>query len=226
MVRTGGPADAAPAPASPREAVGTPPAGWTVLAVVLRLQVQRSRLKAGPAATRRYDPAPLIEVQALRIGPRGVIGERAGQDVADVHHADHPDSRNVLLRNGLSLLPQCHYERLRTRYGPHLVDGSAGESLLLSTAAPWSATALAGTVLLEVDGGLLALTDGAPAPPCLEFTRFVLGRAAGDTGPQVRAALSELADGARGFYARTAGAGTVRPGARLWQRPAGSTATP
>jgi hypothetical protein len=33
-----------------------------VLGTVVRLQVQRSRLKPGPRSTRVYDPAPLLEV--------------------------------------------------------------------------------------------------------------------------------------------------------------------
>jgi hypothetical protein len=46
--------------------------------------------------------------------------------VLDVHHADHPDTRNARLVNGLSLLPRAHYDRLRARYGEHLVDRLRG----------------------------------------------------------------------------------------------------
>ena len=66
------------------------------------------------------------------------VGLHRDGPVLDVHHADHPDSRNVRLRNGLSLLPRASADALRARYGEHLVDGAAGESLLLETAGPWT----------------------------------------------------------------------------------------
>lgn len=189
-----------------------------VLGAVVRLQVQRSRLKPGPRGARVYDPSPLLEVDALELGPRGVVGLVGDQRVLDVHHADHPDSRNVRLVNGLSLLPQAHYGLMRQAYGPHLVDGAAGESLLLDTPGPWSD--LTGPLELEVDDGWLALTDAVPAPPCVEFSRFCLDDvAAAADGEAVRTALTLLDDGVRGFYVRADGSGVVRRGARLRRRP-------
>ena len=188
----------------------------TLLGTVVRLQVQRSRLKPGPAGGRVYDPAPLLEVQALDVGPRGVVGVTADGPVLDVHHADHPDSRNARLVNGLSLLPRAHYDRLRQAYGPHLLDGVAGEGLLLATDGPWGAQELDGGLELETTTGWLALTAAMPAPPCVEFSRFCLDdlEAAAD-GEAVRGALDGLADGARGFYVTAQGAGRVALGARL-----------
>ena len=187
-----------------------------VLGTVVRLQVQRSRLKPGPRGARVYDPAPLLEVEALDIGARGVVGISPTGPVLDVHHADHPDSRNVRLVNGLSLLPRAHYERLRQAYGPHLVDGAAGESLLLDTAGPWTVEDMQGTLELETTDGWLALTDVVPAPPCVEFARFCLDDLGAEAGGQaVRTALEQLDHGARGSYASTTGTGRVRLGARL-----------
>lgn len=200
----------------------------TLLGTVVRLQVQRSRLKPGERGCRVYDPAPLRQVDELEIGPRGVRGRLDHQPDAatdpvdgwllDVHHADHPDSRNVKGVNGLSLLPVAHHDALRARYGDHLVDGAAGESLLLDTVGSWPADALAGTLLLEtVDGSPLTLTGGMPAPPCVEFSRFCLGLPVGTLGPEVEQALVDLDGGARGYYATATGIGRVRAGARLWR---------
>lgn len=184
-----------------------------LIGTVVRLQVQRSRLKPGPKATRVYDPAPLLEVEALEVGPAGVVGLVGGQRVLDVHHADHPDTRNRGV-NGLSLLPRAHYERLRTRFGDHLVDGAAGESVLLDTDGPWSS--LEGPLVLETaDGGRLELADPLVAAPCVEFTRFCLGRAPGRVDDELTAALEELDGGTRGFYVTVAGTGRVERGARL-----------
>ena len=188
----------------------------STLGTVVRLQVQRSRLKPGPRGGRVYDPAPLLEVTALDVGPRGVVGVTTTGPVLDVHHADHPDSRNVRLANGLSLLTRGHYDRLRQAYGPHLVDGVAGESLLLDPVRPWSARDLQGALELETEDGWLLLSEVVPAPPCVEFSRFCLDDLSADAGGEpVQTALEQLDHGARGFYASTAGTGRVRPGARL-----------
>jgi hypothetical protein len=178
-----------------------------LIGTVVRLQVQRSRLK--PA--RAYDPAPLREVDALEVGPRGVVGVTADGPVLDVHHADHPDTRHRG-RNGLSLLPRSHYDELRARYGDHLVDGAAGESVLLETDGPWRS--LVGPLLVETTGGgLLDLADPLPAPPCVEFSRFCLG--GGGSDDELRATLEHLDGGTRGFYVTATGAGRVERGARL-----------
>jgi hypothetical protein len=187
-----------------------------VLGTVVRVQVQRSRLKPGPRGSRVYDPSPLLEVPALDVGPRGVVGVTETGPVLDVHHADHPDSRNVQLRNGLSLLPKAHYAALRDRFGRHLVDGAAGESVLLDTAGPWTMDALSGSLALETaDGDLLPLVEPMAAAPCVEFTRFCLQRPPGPDDDELAAALPELDGGVRGFYVRTEGTGRVEAGCRL-----------
>ena len=187
-----------------------------VLGTVVRVQVQRSRLKPGPRGSRVYDPSPLLEVPALDVGPRGVVGVTESGPVLDVHHADHPDSRNVGLRNGLSLLPKAHYPVLRARFGAHLHDGVAGESVLLDTDGPWTLDALAGSLVLEAaDGDLLAVADPMAAAPCVEFTRFCLQRPPGPDDDELAAALRELDGGVRGFYVRTDASGRLEPGCRL-----------
>ena len=195
-----------------------------LLGTVVRLQVQRSPLKPGPRGSRVYDPAPLLEVAALDVGPRGVLGLPGGPDgqgapVLDVHHADHPAGKNHGV-NGLSLLPLAHYERMRSRFGPHLVDGIAGESVLLDTPVAWRPDALAGRLELETaDGGWLELEHAVVAAPCVEFSRFCLGRDAGRADDEeLVAALDALDHGTRGFYVTVRGAGRVQPGARLLRR--------
>jgi hypothetical protein len=178
-----------------------------LIGTVIRLQVQRSRLKPGPATSRVYNPAPLTEVSELTITPRGVVGD----GILDVHNADHPDSRNVKLLNGVSVMTASRYQALRERYGEHLVDGVAGESLLLDTA---HLEDLSGRLVLETADVALEL-DSFPAPPCVEFSRFVIGRGAGDVGPEVMATLDALGGGARGYYLQTRGTGTVSVGARF-----------
>lgn len=185
-----------------------------MIGTVVRLQVQRSRLKPGPPTTRVYDPAPLLEVEALEIGPRGCVGLLGGERFLDVHHADHSDSRNRSLANSLSLLPSFAYPALRARYGGHLTTGIAGESVLVETDGPWAD----GDLLLETDGEPLLLTHVQPAPPCVEFSRFCLGIPVGPVGDDVKQALVDLDGGARGYYAHVTGTGVVRRGAVLRAR--------
>lgn len=190
-----------------------------VLGTVVRLQVQRSRLKPGPRGTRVYHPAPLLEVAALEVGPRGVVGQTADGAVLDVHHADHPDSRNVRLLNGLSVLPRAHYAALRTRFGAHVVDGSAGENLLLDTAGPLAEDDLRGPLLLDTEEDEPLVVEAVMvASPCVEFARWVLGgdpQLPGPVDDELQEAMAALDDGARGFYLRVSGSGRVACGARL-----------
>jgi len=181
-----------------------------IVGTVVRLQVQRSRLKPGPPTTRVYDPAPLLEVEALEVGPLGCVGLLGADRVLDVHHADHEDTRNRG-GNGLSLLPTSAYDNLQSRYGAHLATGIVGESVLLDVPGEWPG----GDLLLETDHEPLLLSQVVPAAPCVEFSRFCLGIPPGPVGDDVKQALIDLDGGSRGYYARVTGSGTVRIGAHL-----------
>ncbi|MEO6204275.1 MAG: hypothetical protein ABIO67_02670 [Mycobacteriales bacterium] len=181
-----------------------------LIGTVVRLQVQRSHLKPRPSGSGRYDPAPLLPVDALDVTERGCVGVTPAGPVVDLHHADHPESRNVRLVNGLSLLPLSNYQRLRARYGEHVVDGSAGENVLVDGE-------LGGDMLLELDGEPVPVTGVMAAPPCMEFSRWCLQRDDFEVDDEVRAALENLDHGARGTYARVAAPGRLVLGARVWR---------
>ena len=189
-----------------------------VIGTVVRLQVQRDRLKPGERGQRVYDPAPLLEVDALRVGPQGVVGLAPQGEVLDVHHEHHPNTRWVRPRSGLSFQPQLHTDRIRDRFGPHLVQGIAGENLTLTTEGPLVEADLEGELLLETDDEPLRLTEAAAMKPCVEFTRWCLGLTPPTYDDEVEAALESLGAGARGFNAVVTGTGVVRAGARLLRR--------
>ena len=174
---------------------------------VIRLQVQRLPLKPGDRGMRVFDPSPVTEVDALEVGPRGCVGLLGDERILDAHHADHPQTRNRDLDNGLSLLTVEALAALHTAYGAFVIPG---ESLLVDDLPP-------GDLLLETDGEPLLLEQVLPAPPCVEFSRFCLGIAP-PSMEGVQETLRALDGGARGFYARVTGTGTVRVGARLWPR--------
>lgn len=176
-----------------------------VLGTVVRLQVQAASLKVGDAP-RRYDPSPLQVVHALTVTPGGVVGVTGEPDgLIDVHHQDHPGTKNSGGKNGISLGFTSHYHAMRQQFGPHLSDGIAGENVLIQLADGARLVApeeLAGGVMFIGDGrSPLALERVIVAAPCVEFSRFAL-RFPDDRKPDatVTEALRFLGNGMRGFY--------------------------
>lgn len=180
---------------------------------VVRLQVQRSPLKPGVAPRRWYDPTPILAVAALRVDLVGAYGCVGAKEVLDVHHPDHPLTRNRRRRNGISLLSTADYTELRRRFGDRLPDGVAGESVLVDSPTP-SAELVGQAVAFSDDAGeQVRLVDLVPAPPCVEFARFCLGRGDPGVDPEVLEALDWLGNGRRGVYAVPSVLGTLRVGA-------------
>jgi hypothetical protein len=175
------------------------------IGVIVRLQVQESSLKVGQAPTRRYDPAPLRQVPALTLTSEGVVAsiEATGRAVVDVHHLDHPASKQRRGVNALSIGFTSHYAAMRDRFGAHLEDGIAGENILVETERMLSEEDLAGGVAIQTRGGTtVALQRIVVAAPCVEFSRFAL-RFRDDHPPDatVTGALQFLHQGMRGYYA-------------------------
>jgi MOSC domain-containing protein YiiM len=162
-----------------------------VLGPVVRLQVQRGRLKPGERGSRVYDPAPLHEVDALHVSAAGCLGRSGDAWLVDVHHAAHPDSRHTP-HAPVSLLTTGSYRALRERFGPHLADGVAGENVLVD-----SDRVLADEVARAFSIGAVLLESVAPAEPCVEFARWCAR-----LGPDASARedLIALLGGARGWY--------------------------
>jgi hypothetical protein len=194
------------------------------LGEIVRLQIQRSSLKlasdAGAAHPQRYEPAPLLEVPALVLTPGGAIGLfETGAQVLDVHHTDHPASKNSQRMNDLSIGFTAHYAAMRTRFGNQLRNGIAGENLLVQSERDVELDELtAGVVIAASDGTLVKLERIGVAEPCVPFTRFAMRLGPTDpSSPQVTEALQFLRAGRRGFYASYTGPGvTVRPGDRVF----------
>lgn len=169
---------------------------------IVRLQVQTAHLKRGEQPHRWYDPEPITAVATLRLDEGGVTGIATDGAVHhDVHHRDHPISRNRG-DNGVSVGFTGHYGAMRERFGAHLTDGLAGENILIESDPVYSEESLGGTLLIETTGGLVRLNAVIPAPPCVEFTRFCL-QWPRDRRPDrtVTEALQFLDGGMRAFYA-------------------------
>ena len=196
--------------------------GWEVvrlIGTIMRVQVQESSLKVG-AKPRRYDPAPIRSVPAISLSSSGVVGlTENGESIVDVHHHDHPASKNRGGENGISLGFTAHYLAMRERFGQHLSDGIAGENILVAVDRPFQQEDLAGGVVVEAsEGRRLELRPVIVAAPCVEFARYALKFPEGarpDT--MVTEALRYLDAGMRGFYATYEGEpAVVNAGAHMF----------
>lgn len=205
---------------------------------VIRVQVQLDHMKPGLPPRRRYEPGILREVAELRVGSDGAVGaDEDGTEYLDVHNVRHPHTRDAKGRSGISIMTTGDYAALRGRYGPHLTDGIAGESVLLDFAAGLAGRAMP-TELAIVTGALaqraggtatggvmpavtpvavdaparLALTGVHIAKPCVEFTRFCLRRDDFDVDDEITKTLKDLDGGARGYKMTAVAPAVIRPG--------------
>jgi hypothetical protein len=167
---------------------------------VVRLQIQRSKLKLGEKPNRHYDPAPLLAVDELTLTPQGALVRLAdGGALLDVHHAAHPDTRNLDRTNDLSVGFTWHYAAMRDRFGAHLVDGCAGENILVETSGSITLADLVWGLVIRPAGrgDVVDLRVLRVAPPCREFSGYASRASEPDI---IKETLQFLDDGLRGFY--------------------------
>ena len=174
---------------------------------IKQVQIQRDPLKQGEKPYRYYDPAHLLVVEKLLLTPEGVLGITIeGKQLIDVHNARHPASR-LRGNNGISLGFTSHYRAMRARFGPHLLDGCAGENILVETDEEFQDTALGERVFIQVRDTRqqIMLEQVQVAAPCVEFSHFALNEMMRMPAEIVREALIFLDGGRRGFYASFTG---------------------
>ena len=169
-----------------------------LIGTIVRLQVQDSSLKVG-AKPRRYDPAPIRSVPALRLSPAGVVGRAEdGESILDVHHHDHPASKNRDGENGISLGFTAHSVQSDSGSVSILPDGIAGENILIEADRQFLVDDLAAGVVIEGNARAAAGTTDRDRRRSLrrvfplrpEFPRWRSAGRNGDGG----AALSRCGD--------------------------------
>lgn len=188
---------------------------------IVRLQIQTGPMKIGTAPWREYRTDGLQQVDRLHICERGSRGEWNGSgpepvEGIDVHHRDHPSSRDRKGKAGLTVMGTGDYLQLRERYGSHLVDGTAGESVLVDAPDGLAEIDFPQEFRIRTENGPLHFRLGRVADPCVEFSRFCLGEPPSDTVTDaVQQALTHLDRGHRGYRAAAAASGTITCGDRL-----------
>lgn len=183
----------------------------TPLGKIIRLQIQRLRLKLGEKPNQYYDPSALVAVNELRLTPQGAFAIVNGETILDIHHTAHPHTRNSDGVNDLCIGFTSHYEAMRERYGDHLFDGCAGENILVAVSAREDlARLVSGLVIQNGDtASAVRLTDLMVALPCAPFSKFA---AKSDDPQTVKGALQFLDDGTRGFYCVVNQEATIKVG--------------
>ena len=170
---------------------------------IIRLQVQRDSIKSSGKPFERYTPEPnLVSVPTLRLDADGVAGiDERGEIVPDVHNATHPQTK-FRGDNGLSIGFTGHYAAMRSRFGDHLVDGIAGENMVVAYDEIVSLDEIAPGIVIVGGGNELRIGPWDVAHPCAPFSRFCL-RFPADAKPdrRVTEALQFLENGTRGFTA-------------------------
>lgn len=178
------------------------------LGQIVLLQVQQASLKVGERPHARYNPAPLLVVDSLLLTPNGVVGLTAdGGRIVDVHNSTHPQSRNRRGANGISVGFTSHYRTMRERFGSHLIDGIAGENILVTSEQEFTVDDLQREVVIQnsTTGEMVILANAQVAAPCIEFSHFAAKQTALDA-VRLQDTLRFLHDGRRGFYLTLASA--------------------
>ena len=170
------------------------------IGTIVRLQIQRSSLKTGASPHRVYDPAPLLPVEQLAVGPDGTLGFARDQGwIVDIHHRAHPESKNPDGQHGISLGFTGHYAAMQDRFGSRIDVGCAGENIIVDAPRQFTLDELRnGIAIISPEGAeVLRLAVLDVAHPCRPFTGWAVGGVV--ENDVLKAHLQFLDGGMRGF---------------------------
>ncbi|GMQ77706.1 MAG: hypothetical protein BMS9Abin02_0194 [Anaerolineae bacterium] len=191
------------------------------------VQLQPSGLIIETPSGGFYDASRRLEVDRLHITSLGIEAiTQEGEQVLDIHHISHPgkayDNDDLIC---IGFTP--HYDAMRTRFGEHMVDGIAGENILIeSEEEVWLPDLGQGIAIENQDTESRTLLDLISfASPCYEFSHFAMqSQDQKLPADELKAVLQFLDKGRRGFLlVLRDGQETafVRPGDRVFTIAAG-----
>ena len=192
------------------------------LGQVKLVQVQPAGLIIDTPSGYFYDASRLVKVDRLYITSLGIEANTAeGEHVLDIHHIDHPNKaydNDDLVSIGFT----SHYQAMRTHFGEHMVDGIAGENIIIEYEQEVWLEDLGQQIAIEsADSGRLARLDVVSfAAPCEEFSHFA-ARSQQKRLPaaKLKSTLQFLGNGRRGFllvFSDDQEPATVRSGDRVF----------
>ena len=172
------------------------------LGLVKLVQVQPSGLIVETPTGDFYDASRRVEVEKLLITSLGIEATTAeGGHVLDIHHINHPGKKygnDDLVSIGFT----SHYAAMRERFGTHMVDGAAGENIIIEyDREVWMGDLGQRVIIENAETGKKTYLDVLRlAAPCEEFSHFVADsqheRLPAD---KLKATLQFLHNGRRGF---------------------------
>ncbi len=169
-----------------------------------------------------YDPSRLLKVDQLTINPLGIETiTSTGEHILDIHHINHPD-KEYDDDDLVCIAFTSHYEAMRARFGAHLVDGIAGENIIIECDREIWPEDLGKQLIIENanTGHQMKLEMVSHANPCQEFSQFAMGTPyEKPPAAEMKATLQFLGNGRRGFLLvmpSGQGAATVQPGDKVF----------
>ena len=149
-----------------------------------------------------YDASRLVKVNRLFITLLGIEATTTeGKHVLDIHHIDHPNKaydNDDLVSIGFT----SHYQAMRARFGEHIVDGIAGENIIIEyDQEVWPEDIGQQIAIENADTGRTALLDVVSfAAPCDEFSHFAANSQYERLpAEKLKSTLQFLGNGRRGF---------------------------
>jgi hypothetical protein len=173
-----------------------------LLGYVKLTQLQPTGLIINTPSGEFYDPSRRMVVDSLQISPLGIEAITPdGEHVLDIHHIDHPDKKydnDDLVCIGFS----SHYAAMRARFGEHMVDGVAGENIIIQAEKEIWPEELGQRIGFESSetGDITFLDVVKFAAPCEEFSHFAAqSQHKRLPAAELKATLQFLGNGRRGY---------------------------
>ena len=192
------------------------------LGTVKLVQLQPHGLIIKTSSGYYYDVNRRVEVDHLLITPLGIETTTVdGVRVLDIHHISHPDKAyddDDLVCIGFT----SHYEAMRARLGEHMVDGTAGENIIIENDEEvWTADLGRRIAIENQETGHRTLLDFVShAAPCREFSLFATqSQHTKLPANKLKETLQFLENGRRGFLLVLADGqktAVVRPGDKVY----------
>jgi hypothetical protein len=172
------------------------------LGTIKLVQLQPSGLIIETPSGYFYDASRRVEADRLLITSKGIEATSPdGEHVLDIHHLDHPDKAyddDDLVCIGFT----SHYEAMRSRFGKHMVDGIAGENIIIEFDKDVWVDDIGQQIGIESkETGQMTLLDLLCfAAPCDEFSHFAAqSQDKRLPASELKAILQFLNNGRRGF---------------------------
>jgi len=174
----------------------------TLLGKITVTQLQPDGLIIETPTGELYDPSRLMAASHLVLTPQGIETiSPEGERILDIHHLEHPGKAyddDDLVCIGFT----SHYAAMRERFGAHMVDGAAGENIIIDSQKEIWPDELGQRIAIENNqtGQVSFLEVTRFAAPCAEFSHFAAHSQ--DTrmpAKELKDTLQFLGNGRRGF---------------------------